>query len=244
MRSLILWGWLMLVLLPLTGEGEIVLISESTYPIYSQDRYEISFDSQGRLQSIVQTMRSGSSREFILWSEIRISKTEEGYNLVQWDRREGTMQISRDITIQEEGDRFVYHFDQSGFSGIVEWAPVDGLIYGHYYENQLISSVNLDPENLTKISNRDGHPDEFYRYDDSGYMVEIYNAEGTIAWAKWNGECYEIETVPFEGLSSSDYIYISEDYIPPENMMVRVFNVFSTWLGGNRILMPFFAGYF
>jgi hypothetical protein len=80
--------------------------------------------------------------------------------------------------------------------------------------------------------------------DQNGRVIEIHNGMGLVATATPLENSIEIHEIPIEGSATEYEIIIGEDYVPPQELHIRAFNVFITSLAGHAVYFPFLVGYF
>jgi hypothetical protein len=80
--------------------------------------------------------------------------------------------------------------------------------------------------------------------DQNGRVIEIHDSMGLVATATPLENSIEIHEIPIEGSATEYEIIIGEDYVPPQELHIRAFNVFITSLAGHAVYFPFLVGYF
>jgi hypothetical protein len=80
--------------------------------------------------------------------------------------------------------------------------------------------------------------------DQNGRVIEIHDGNRLVATATPLENSIEIHEIPIEGSATEYEIIIGEDYVPPQELHIRAFNVFITSLAGHAVYFPFLVGYF
>jgi hypothetical protein len=116
--------------------------------------------------------------------------------------------------------------------------------YGRFRNGEWPEVLTLYPDRIALTDEKRDKVIVNLVLDQNGRVIEIHDGMGLVATATPLENSIEIHEIPIEGSATEYEIIIGEDYVPPQELHIRAFNVFITSLAGHAVYFPFLVGYF
>jgi hypothetical protein len=250
MRTLGIWLLLLLASQSIFAENTITIIGDTDDGYYFDQLVKITlqFYPDGRLRHAYEeiTYRDSRNRTEALY-EITIERNDNTFTASGYFNNRGGDLIDF-ITLE-----YTYDADANSYS--ISYPNGERETDGKFLTRTNNSYGRLTggewPEVLTVYDDRISFTDEKRGemivdlvLDQNGRVIEIHNGNRIVATATPLENSIEIHEIPIEGSATEYEIIIGEDYVPPQELHIRAFNVFITSLAGHAVYFPFLVGYF
>jgi hypothetical protein len=250
MRTLGIWLLLLLASQSIFAENTITIIGDTDDGYYFDQLVKITlqFYPDGRLRHAYEeiTYRDSRNRTEALY-EITIERNDNTFTASGYFNNRGGDLIDF-ITLE-----YTYDADANSYS--ISYPNGERETDGKFLTRTNNSYGRLTggewPEVLTVYDDRISFTDEKRGemivdlvLDQNGRVIEIHDEMGLVATATPLENSIEIHEIPIEGSATEYEIIIGEDYVPPQELHIRAFNVFITSLAGHAVYFPFLVGYF
>jgi hypothetical protein len=249
MRTLGKWFFLILAIQSLYSENSITIIGDidDGYYFNQVTTLSITFFSDGRLRHAYQEIEYRDQNRTMPLYEITVEKTENSYSVSGWFNNM-TGEIRDFVTAEYslDADTQSYHVSYPEREDIpaASLEIRDDNSYGHLVGDEWPAVLTLYPDRIALTDEKRDKVIVNLVLNQNGRVIEIHNGNRIVATATPLENSIEIHEIPIEGSATEYEIIIGEDYVPPQELHIRAFNVFITSLAGHAVYFPFLVGYF
>lgn len=250
MRTLVRWALVFIVFQSLYAENSISIVGDLDDGYYFNEVITLSltFDNDGRIQHAYQeiTYRDARNRTEPLY-EITIDRDGDTYTAYGYfNNRAGELRnfLTAEYTFNAEKHSYTVVYPDRENMPDVTLLTKDENSYGRMVEGEWPEVLSIYSDQITFTDEKQDELIVLLDLDDNQRVIALHNKYRLVATATPLENSIEIHEIPIEGSATEYEIIIGEDYVPPQELHIRAFNVFITSLAGHAVYFPFLVGYF